>query len=128
MSMFMNSVSTPLSCSVARSVVAASLCVLFSLGSSSTALAGGSVEKGAEKSVTCAACHGDAGISTSPVWPILAGQYESYIIQALKSYRSGTRENAIMAGFATALSDEDIEDLAAYFSAQEGPLRTAPSN
>jgi len=60
--------------------------------------------------------------------PILAGQYESYLIQALKSYRDGTRQNAIMAGFASALSDQDIDDLAAYFSAQDGPLQTAPIN
>lgn len=128
MNTLMKSESASLRGSVVRSLVVAGLCLLFSLGSSSTALAGGSVEAGAEKSVACAACHGEAGISNSPVWPILAGQYETYIVQALKSYRSGTRENAIMAGFASALSDEDIADLAAYFAAQDGPLRTAPRN
>ena len=95
---------------------------LFSL----TAVAGGDAAAGKEKSATCAACHGADGISQIPTNPILAGQYPSYIEQALKSYRSGTRQNAIMAGFASQLSDQDIEDLAAWFSSQKGPLQTAP--
>ena len=74
---------------------------------------------------TCMACHGAGGLSAIPTNPILAGQYESYIEQALKSYRVGERQNAIMGGFATALSDEDIDKLAAYFSAHREPLRTA---
>lgn len=88
--------------------------------------AGGDAEAGAEKSATCAACHGAQGIGEITAYPILAGQYESYLEHALKSYRDGSRQNAIMAGFAGALSDEDIADLAAYFAAQPGPLQTAP--
>jgi len=74
---------------------------------------------------TCAACHGAGGLSTIPTNPILAGQYQSYIEQSLKGYRSGERENPIMSGFASALSDEDIAKLAEYFSDHTGPLRTA---
>lgn len=74
---------------------------------------------------TCMTCHGSGGLSTIPTNPTLAGQYESYIEQALKSYRAGDRKNAIMGGFASALSDEDIDKLAEYFSSHNGPLRTA---
>ncbi len=81
-----------------------------------------------ESAATCVACHGQTGLSASGQWPILAGQYKSYIEHTLKSYRSGERQNAIMAGIAGALSDDDIDELAEYFSAQNGPLRTAPTN
>jgi cytochrome c553 len=94
----------------------------------SIAHAAGDAAAGAEKSTTCAACHGAQGISQINTNPILAGQYPSYIEHALKSYRDGSRQNAIMAGFASTLSDQDIADLAAYFSSQTGPLQTAPRN
>ena len=86
----------------------------------------GDAAAGKEKSATCAACHGAEGIATAPNYPTLAGQYESYLAQSLAAYRSGARQNAIMAGFAGQLSDEDIADLAAWYASQAGPLRTAP--
>ena len=84
------------------------------------AMAGGDPDKGKEKSQTCVSCHGETGMSISPQYPNLAGQYEDYLVQALSDYRDGDRDNAIMKGFATGLSDEDIDDLAAYFASQEG--------
>ena len=57
--------------------------------------------------------------------PILAGQYADYIVRALKDYKSGDRQNAIMNGIAAGLSEKDMEDLAAYFSSQSG-LTTLP--
>lgn len=87
----------------------------------------GDAKAGEEKAATCAACHGADGNSQIPTNPILAGQYPSYLEQALKSYRSGARQSAIMAGFASQLSDEDIEDLAAWFASQKGPLQTSSS-
>ncbi|MGQ7842919.1 c-type cytochrome [Granulosicoccus sp. 3-233] len=108
------------------SLVRGTAAVLLTIGLSVGAVqAGGDAEAGAEKSATCAACHGAQGIGEIASYPILAGQYASYLEHALKSYRDGSRDNAIMAGFATALSDEDIADLAAYFSSQPGPLQTA---
>lgn len=82
----------------------------------------GDPDKGKELSATCAACHGADGNSTIETNPILAGQYESYLVRALQDYRSGARQNAIMAGFAAALSDQDIRDLAAYFAEQDSEL------
>jgi len=83
-------------------------------------LARGNAAAGQEKAKVCEACHGPTGHSIDPTYPILAGQYDSYIVQALGDYRSGKRTNAIMAGFAATLSNQDIQDLAAWFSKQEG--------
>jgi cytochrome c553 len=82
----------------------------------------GNPAAGATKSQTCVACHGKDGNGSEPplgMYPKLGGQYRDYLVYALESYRNGTRANAIMQGFATTLSDEDIEDLAAYFAAQK---------
>lgn len=64
----------------------------------------------------CASCHGAAGISASDAFPNLAGQKKTYLINALKAYRGKTREAAIMNGMAATLSDQEIEDVASYFS------------
>jgi cytochrome c553 len=84
------------------------------------ASAKGNPVAGQEKSTTCLACHGDTGIPVDPNYPKLAGQHNDYIIKALSDYRSGKRTNPIMANFAAQLSNQDIEDLAAWFSSQEG--------
>lgn len=73
---------------------------------------------------TCAACHGENGISASPLFPNLAGQHRSYIEVALKGYKSGVRKNAVMVGQAAALSDADIKALAVWFSTQKSVLYT----
>ena len=96
--------------------------------------AGGDATAGQEKSQVCAACHGADGNSPSPEFPILAGQHESYLVEALHQYRAaakneervGKRSNAIMMGMAAGLSDEDIENLAAFYSSQQGPLGKIP--
>jgi len=80
----------------------------------------GDEDAGREKAKTCEACHGATGKSVEPFYPNLAGQHESYLIKALADYRSGARENAIMASFAASLSNQDIEDLAAWYASQEG--------
>lgn len=81
-----------------------------------------SATRGQQKSAICASCHGPIGDGDNAIYPKLAGQYESYIAQALKDYRSGDRKNGIMAGFAGTLKITDIEDLAAWFASQQGAL------
>lgn len=76
----------------------------------------GDVEAGKAKSAVCAACHGGAGISPTPIWPNLAGQKEQYLIAQLKAFKDGTRKNAQMAPMVAGLSDEDMANLAAYYS------------
>lgn len=81
----------------------------------------GDYRRGLEKSQVCQSCHGKTGNEPlQPSYPRLAGQYEDYLVQALKSYRDGDRTNAVMAGFAANLSDQDIADLAAWYSRQQG--------
>jgi cytochrome c553 len=71
---------------------------------------------------TCVACHGSDGVGILPEYPNLAGQQADYIEQALHSYRSGSRKNAIMAGMAGALTEQDIKELATYYSSQRPSL------
>ena len=82
----------------------------------------GDVDAGREKSQACIACHNANGVSDNPAWPILAGQHADYLVHVLREYRSGERVNAIMNGQAQGLSDEDIRDLAAFYSAQDPAL------
>ena len=77
----------------------------------------GDAAKGKEKSVACAACHGAAGVSAAPIFPNLAGQKEDYLKAQLKAFKAGTRKNDMMSPMAAGLSDADIDNLAAYFSA-----------
>ena len=104
----------------------ASLLAAAALVAPFAAQAAGDVAAGKEKAATCAACHGLEGIATAANYPTLAGQYETYLVHALRSYRSGARQNAIMYGFASPLSDADIADLAAWYASLSGPLKTAP--
>ena len=66
---------------------------------------------------SCAACHGPDGISRNPAWPSLAGQPSTYLVEALKAYRTGARENAMMAGIAKGLSDADAQKVAVHYEA-----------
>jgi cytochrome c553 len=93
-------------------------------GFAAAAHAEGNVDNGKQKSQPCAACHGADGNKTIDAqYPRIAGQYADYLAKALRDYKSGARKNAVMAGFATTLSDQDIDDLSAYFAAQPGGLQ-----
>jgi cytochrome c553 len=83
-------------------------------------VAAGGAAAGKQKAAACSACHGEAGISSTPVWPNLAGQHEDYLVQALHEYQDGERRHPVMVSLAAALSKQDIKDLAAYFAAQQG--------
>lgn len=83
-----------------------------------TSTTAGSASAGQAKSATCAACHGADGNSLSPQFPKLAGQGAAYIVEQLQNFKSGKRQNAIMAPMAAPLSTQDMKDLAAWFSSQ----------
>lgn len=85
---------------------------------------------GPEKIVqnVCAACHGADGNSVITTNPKLAGQHPEYLLKQLGDFKSGARANAVMAGMAGALSQEDMEGLAKYFSSQSIKLSKAKSN
>lgn len=78
----------------------------------------GDPDAGARKSQTCAACHGPDGTSTNPTWPNLAGQHAEYLSKQLHDFRDGRRANSQMSPMAAPLSDEDIADLAAFYSSK----------
>ncbi len=86
------------------------------------AQAAGDAAAGEAKSAVCAACHGKDGIALVPIYPNLRNQNAAYLEGALKAYREGQRAGgnaAIMSPMAKNLSDQDIADLAAYYSSLE---------
>lgn len=84
--------------------------------SSGLSLAAGDAAKGKTKSATCAACHGPAGLSFNTLWPNLAGQKEGYLIKQIAAFRDGVRNDPMMSAMVKSLSDEDIANLAAYYT------------
>lgn len=76
----------------------------------------GDAAAGQTKAMACAACHGVSGISSADIWPNLAGQKAGYLAKQLKAFRDGTRSDPVMTSMAKPLSDQDIDDLAAYYS------------
>ncbi|MDR5902526.1 MULTISPECIES: c-type cytochrome [Halomonas] len=86
------------------------------------AQAAGDAAAGEAKIAVCAACHGTDGMATAPIYPNLAGQSATYLESSLKAYRAGERGggmSAMMTPQAQSLSDEDIADIAAYYSSLE---------
>ncbi len=86
------------------------------MGSMGSAMAAGDVAAGKAKAAQCAACHGINGISANALWPNLRGQKADYIIKQIKAFKAGTRKDPLMSPQAAQLSDQDIENVAAYFS------------
>jgi cytochrome c553 len=81
--------------------------------------ASGDAEAGRKKSTPCAACHGANGVSVSPEFPNLAGQYPDYLQTVLRHYKNGKRKNPIMQAQVANLSPKDMLDLSAYFASQK---------
>lgn len=94
---------------------------LLMLGAAGAAQAAGNVRLGQEKTRACQVCHGKGGQSRNPSYPVLAGQHAKYIVKQLKAFRAGTRKDPIMNGMAASLSDQDMEDVAAFFESNRKP-------
>ena len=98
--------------------VRAVCCITLSIvASNSTAV--GNAEAGKSRAVVCSACHGVDGNSNNPIWPKVAGQHAAYIVKQLKAFKSGERKDPVMASMAAPLSDQDMENVAAYFASQK---------
>ena len=102
------------------------LTVCLSFGLAATALAQGDAQAGKEKSAVCAACHGPDGNSAIPINPKLSGQHENYLVKQLKEFKLAAttggeegRNNPVMNGMAAPLSEQDMQDLSAYFAEQK---------
>jgi cytochrome c553 len=85
------------------------------LGLVGSAQAAGDAAAGKAKAVMCASCHGEKGEGVAPN-PKLAGISEADLLKALKDYKSGAKPNPVMSGMAATLSDQDMENLAAYYA------------
>ena len=105
-----------------KSLFTRQICISFTLillliASISFSMAG-DVEAGKSKSIVCSACHGQDGNSINPLWPSLAGQHKQYTIHTLRAYQNGARVDAVMQAQVIALTEQDLEDIAAYYNAQ----------
>jgi cytochrome c553 len=91
--------------------------IIFSLIASFQIFAKGNVIEGKIKvEQVCQACHGLDGQGIDKTYPKLAGQFADYMVKALEDYKSGARNNAIMSAFATPLTQQDMENVASYYS------------
>ena len=73
-----------------------------------------------EEANSCVGCHGADGNSMIPTFPKIAGQYQDYLYHALKAYKNGERNNAIMSGISSTLNEKQMKKLSKYFSSQKG--------
>jgi cytochrome c553 len=96
----------------------AALALTMALGMAPSAMAA-DLAAGKKKAAQCTVCHGKDGIAVNPDAPNLAGEAAGYIERQLKAFKSGARQHEIMSIVAQALSDEDIADLAAWYSAMK---------
>lgn len=76
------------------------------------------IAAGEQKAATCMGCHGPKGKSSSAQWPNLAAQQSPYMVNQLNAFKKGTRNNPMMQSTAANLSEDDINNLAAYYSSQ----------
>ena len=83
---------------------------------------------GAAKSDSCAHCHGTDGNSTSSAYPSLAGQTREYLYRQIRAFKDGVRKNSMMSPAVVVLSDQDMQDLAEYFSGQTLARSTAKTD
>ena len=98
----------------------ATVALVAVLGWSGSALAAGSKEAGQAKALVCGGCHGMDGNSVNPEWPSLASQHASYITKQVKNFKANERANPLMTPMAMSVAtDQDLEDLAAYFASQK---------
>jgi cytochrome c553 len=112
-----------------------SLLIILLLGFSAPSIAQGDAEKGKAKSVACGACHGADGNSLISINPKLAGQHANYLVKQIAEFKLASqtggkegRNNAVMNGMAAALSEQDILDIAAYFSSQTSTAGETPED
>ncbi|GFO71457.1 hypothetical protein BJAS_P0968 [Bathymodiolus japonicus methanotrophic gill symbiont] len=96
------------------------------LDASGIALAAGDVSSGQELSGSCASCHGGDGNSMMPLFPKLAAQNEGYLVKQLHAFKDGSRNDATMNSMVAGLSDQDIQDIAAFYAAQTVSENAAP--
>lgn len=91
---------------------------LVAMAAGASSLVDGNAAAGKKKSAACAGCHGVHGNAANPQFPTLAGQHATYLLQQLKHFKTGKRQNAAMARIVANLSLQDMKDLAVYYAKQ----------
>lgn len=84
-----------------------------------TPVSAADIAAGEQKASACVGCHGQKGGSGNAQWPNLAAQQPVYLVNQLKAFKAGDRSNPMMQSMASSLSNEDMDNLAAYFSSQK---------
>jgi len=107
-------------------VVAALIATTAAAMFSGEVFAAGDPVRGKARSVECFGCHGEDGNSRSPVNPKIGGQHEQYLLLALKAYADGSRANSLMRGAVLNKSEQDLEDIAAYFASRKPAAAPPP--
>ena len=97
-------------------------------GSVSLASAEGKPAAGEEKSAACAGCHGMDGNGSAPIFPKLAGQHQAYLEKQLDEFKSKKRVEPTMNAMTESLSQQDIEDIAAFYAVQKTSIETGERN
>jgi len=90
------------------------------------ALAKGDISRGRDIAIECFACHGKDGNAPSPINPKIGGQHERYLVLAMKEYKSGKRAESLMRGAVLKMTDQEIEDVAAYYASQRAFTEAPP--
>ena len=98
------------------------LALAFTASISSSVVAKGDVDRGKRLARDCFACHGPDGYSPSPINPKIGGQHERYIYLALQQYLEGSRTHSLMRGSVLGRSDQELQDISAYYASQPGYL------
>ncbi len=99
-----------------KTVIFFCVAIFFSTAHANLGILSGDVDKGLQLSSQCAGCHGQNGITTMGMHPNLAGQNVQYLVYQLNSFKSDKRVGHHMNDIAKGLSDQDIQDLASYYS------------
>lgn len=95
------------------------LCCALALAAIGTGCSRGDAAMGEARAVTCLGCHGSPVRATAPNIPRIAGQSPVYLAKQLRDYRDGRRSDPAMTPMAASLDNQQIDDLAAYFSSLE---------
>jgi cytochrome c553 len=114
-----------------KTIAALTMCILSSCPAFADGLVDGSADEGKTKSVTCGACHGADGNSVNPLWPSIAGQHSTYIVDQLQAFkgdaandRQPSRLDPLMQSQMLMLSDTDMRNLAVYYSEMKTATKT----
>jgi cytochrome c553 len=101
-----------------KKLLALTICIITT-GAPTILHAEGNANAGKEKAAACVSCHGDNGNSMVSTFPKLAQQHSTYLVRQLKSFKDGSRQDAMMAGIAKNLSEDDMRDIGAYYATQK---------